>query len=156
MIARAFEVGTETSPAWEEAVPMGVIELGTSASQPSSCCESTGPLSVYQEPAWVALRVTISTSLERRDSLNVYGKLKLVRVRDSVVLWYRGGVREAVVGHGLWKSCIRHRTVSLFTASTTFDQKYGSASSKADHNIFRSEAYWDTFCRGLALEDSRI
>jgi hypothetical protein len=51
MIARAFCVGTDTSPAWEEAVPIGVIELGTSASQPSSCCESVGPLSVYHEPA---------------------------------------------------------------------------------------------------------
>ena len=51
MIARAFEVGTETTPACEEAVPTGVMELGTSASQPSSCCESCGPLFVYQEPA---------------------------------------------------------------------------------------------------------
>lgn len=51
MIARACGVGTEISPSFEDAVPIGVMELGTSASQPSSCCESSGPLSVYQEPA---------------------------------------------------------------------------------------------------------
>jgi hypothetical protein len=38
---------------------MGVVALGTAPSQPSSCCDSSCPLSVYQEPAWVALRVTI-------------------------------------------------------------------------------------------------
>jgi hypothetical protein len=102
MIARAFSVGTETSPACEEAVATGVIELGTSASQPSSCCESNGPLSVYHEPAWVALRVTILTSFERGDSLEICDNIeclgKLVKVRRSGVL---GWGKEAVVGQQL-------------------------------------------------------
>lgn len=51
MIARAFGVGTVTSPSFEDAEPTGVIELGTSDSQPSSCCERSGPLFVYHEPA---------------------------------------------------------------------------------------------------------
>lgn len=38
---------------------MGVVELGTAASQPSSCRERSLPLSEYQEPAWVGLRVTM-------------------------------------------------------------------------------------------------
>jgi hypothetical protein len=58
-MARAFGVGIETSPCCEDAVPMGVVELGTSSSQPSSCCESCLPLSVYQEPACEGLRVTM-------------------------------------------------------------------------------------------------
>jgi hypothetical protein len=37
MIARAFGVGMETSPCCEDAEPMGVVELGTASSQPSSC-----------------------------------------------------------------------------------------------------------------------
>jgi hypothetical protein len=37
MIARAFGVGIETSPCCEDAEPMGVVELGTASSQPSSC-----------------------------------------------------------------------------------------------------------------------
>jgi hypothetical protein len=59
IIARAFGVGIETSPCCDEAVPMGVVELGTASSQPSSCLESCCLLSVYQEPACEALRVTI-------------------------------------------------------------------------------------------------
>ena len=59
MMARAFGVGIETWPCCEEAEPMGVVELGTASSQPSSCCERSCPLSVYQEPACVALRVTM-------------------------------------------------------------------------------------------------
>jgi hypothetical protein len=67
MMARAFSVGIETSPSCEDAEPMGVVDLGTASSQPSSCCESSCPLSVYQEPAWVALRVTIVGLNEFKD-----------------------------------------------------------------------------------------
>jgi hypothetical protein len=59
IIARAFGVGMETSPCCEDAEPIGVVELGTASSQPSSCPESCWPLSVYQEPAWDGLRVTM-------------------------------------------------------------------------------------------------
>lgn len=58
-MARAFGVGIETSPCCDEAVPMGVVELGTASSQPSSCLESCWRLSVYQEPACEGLRVTM-------------------------------------------------------------------------------------------------
>lgn len=67
-MARAFDVGTEIFPSFEEAVPIGVIELGTSANQLSSCCERRGPLSVYHEPAWVALRMTILAILKWEDT----------------------------------------------------------------------------------------
>lgn len=56
MIARAFDAGIETVPAFAEAVPMGVVELGTCSSHWSSWRESVGPWSVYQEPAWLGLR----------------------------------------------------------------------------------------------------
>jgi hypothetical protein len=59
MIARASGVGIATSPSCEDAVPMGVVELGTACSQPSSCCESWLPLAVYHEPACEAARVTM-------------------------------------------------------------------------------------------------
>ena len=59
MIARACGVGIETWPCCEEAEPMGVVDSGTSPSQPSSCWDRSCLLSVYQEPAWVALRVTM-------------------------------------------------------------------------------------------------
>jgi hypothetical protein len=64
MMARASDVGTATLPSCADLVPTGVIELGTSANQPSSCSERTGPLFVYHEPACVALRTTILTNLE--------------------------------------------------------------------------------------------
>ena len=38
---------------------MGVVDSGTPPSQPSSCWDRSCLLSVYQEPAWVALRVTM-------------------------------------------------------------------------------------------------
>jgi hypothetical protein len=59
MMARALGVGIATSPCCDEVAPMGVVELGTAASQPSSCCDKTWPLSEYQEPAWLDLRVTM-------------------------------------------------------------------------------------------------
>lgn len=59
IMARACGVGIETSPCCEDAVPMGVVELGTSSSQSSSCWESCLPFAVYHEPACEALRVTI-------------------------------------------------------------------------------------------------
>jgi hypothetical protein len=59
MMARAFGDGIDTWPCCEEAEPIGVVESGTASSQPSSCCDSCCLLSVYQEPAWVALRVTM-------------------------------------------------------------------------------------------------
>lgn len=59
MIARALGVGIVTWPCWDDAEPIGVVELGTAASQPSSCCDRSCPLSVYQEPAWVGLRVAM-------------------------------------------------------------------------------------------------
>lgn len=59
MMARASGVGIETWPCCEETEPIGVVVAGTSASQPSSCCDRSCLLSVYQEPAWVALRVTM-------------------------------------------------------------------------------------------------
>lgn len=68
-MARAFGVGTETSPSFEETVPTGVIEPGTSANQLSSCCERRGPLSVYHEPACVALRVTILAKCKCEDTV---------------------------------------------------------------------------------------
>ncbi len=37
IIARAFAVGIETGPCCEEVEPIGVLEAGTAASQPSSC-----------------------------------------------------------------------------------------------------------------------
>lgn len=58
-MARALGVGIETWPFCDEAEPIGVVEAGTAPSQPSSCCERSWPLSVYQEPAWEALRVTM-------------------------------------------------------------------------------------------------
>lgn len=58
-MARALGVGIDTWPRWEEAEPMGVVNAGTASSQASSCCERSCPLSVYQEPAWEALRVTM-------------------------------------------------------------------------------------------------
>lgn len=51
IMARALDVGIVTSPCFDEAVPMGVDDEGTSSSQPSSCLESAFPLSVYHEPA---------------------------------------------------------------------------------------------------------
>lgn len=59
MIARAFGVGIETAPACAEAVPMGVVELGTCSSHWSSWRESVGPWSVYQEPAWLGERTLV-------------------------------------------------------------------------------------------------
>jgi hypothetical protein len=59
MIARAFGVGIATSPCCEDVEPMGVVELGTASSQPSSCWESCWPLAVYHEPAWEGRRVTM-------------------------------------------------------------------------------------------------
>ena len=59
MMALAFDVGIETEPCFDEAEPIGVVELGTAASQSSSSWESREPSSVYHEPAWIALRVTI-------------------------------------------------------------------------------------------------
>jgi hypothetical protein len=59
MIARAFGVGIETWPCCEEAEPMGVVVSGTAPSQSSSCCDRSCLLSVYHDPAWVALRVTM-------------------------------------------------------------------------------------------------
>ena len=59
IIARALGVGIETSPCWDEAVPIGVVVSGTWASQPSSCCESLAPLLSYHEPAWEASRIAM-------------------------------------------------------------------------------------------------
>lgn len=56
MMARAPGAGMDTGPSCEDTVPMGVVELGTSASQPSSCSDSWVGLDVYQDPAWVASR----------------------------------------------------------------------------------------------------
>jgi hypothetical protein len=58
-MARALRAGIVTFPCCDEVAPMGVVELGTAASQPSSCCERSWPLSEYQDPAWDGLRVTI-------------------------------------------------------------------------------------------------
>jgi hypothetical protein len=59
MIARPLGVGMLTGPCCEDVEPMGVVVRGTAASQPSSCCESCWRLSVYQDPAWLARRVTM-------------------------------------------------------------------------------------------------
>jgi hypothetical protein len=56
MMARAFDVGIDTAPPCEDAVPIGVVELGTWASQWSSCWDSVAPSSVYHEPACVGSR----------------------------------------------------------------------------------------------------
>lgn len=56
MMALAPDTGIDTCPCCEDVVPMGLVELGTSASHPSSSCESTSPSAEYQVPACVALR----------------------------------------------------------------------------------------------------
>ena len=60
MMALAFGVGMETSPCCDDAVPIGVVESGTASSQPSSCCERSWRLSVYQVPACEAERMAMS------------------------------------------------------------------------------------------------
>jgi hypothetical protein len=96
MMARALGVGIETWPCCEDAEPMGVVESGTSPSQPSSCCDRSCLLSVYQEPAWVALRVTIlgfrNASIER----NV-----LVQTLETGIVMLYGVVGVGVRGGGV-------------------------------------------------------
>jgi hypothetical protein len=76
MMARAFGVGIVMLPCCEDVVPMGVVELGTSSSQPSSCCESCLPLSVYQEPACEGLRVTmLCFEVVRRENRRLKGAM---------------------------------------------------------------------------------
>jgi len=97
MMARASDVGTVTLPSCADLVPTGVIELGTSANQPSSCSERTGPLFVYQEPACVALRTTILTSFEYRNCLKQSrDKSWSVKVGSSVL--HLGWGKRAPVG----------------------------------------------------------
>lgn len=46
------------APGWGIGL-MSSMEVGTASSQLWSCLERVGPLSVYQEPAWLASRVVI-------------------------------------------------------------------------------------------------
>lgn len=55
--------GYETWGSCFDAVAMPCTRCGTSESQPSSCPESSSPLSVYQDPAWVALRLIVMFGL---------------------------------------------------------------------------------------------
>ena len=57
IIALAFCTGTKTSPSFEDVDPMGVVELGTWDSQPSSCLSRVAPSPVYHDPACEASRV---------------------------------------------------------------------------------------------------
>lgn len=91
MMARAFGVGIETWPCCEEAEPMSVVESGTSPSQPSSCCDRSCLLSVYQEPAWVALRVTM---LGFRDGIIERNDLVRILEADIVMVYGIVGVGE--------------------------------------------------------------
>lgn len=59
MMARALEVGIDTGPSCEEAVPIGVVVEGTASNHPSSCRESCDLTSEYQLPAWLASREPI-------------------------------------------------------------------------------------------------
>jgi len=51
IIALAFCTGIAISPCFEDSDPMGIVELGTLDSQPSSCCDRVAPSSVYHDPA---------------------------------------------------------------------------------------------------------
>lgn len=57
IIALAFCTGIDVTPCFEDADPMGVVELGTFDSQPSSCCERLAPSSVYHDPACEGSRI---------------------------------------------------------------------------------------------------
>jgi hypothetical protein len=89
MIARAFGVGMEISPCCDDAEPMGVVELGTASSQPSSWRESCWPLSVYHEPACEGLRVTM-LAFECRRMENKRLKGAIVTVVSGMIVGARG------------------------------------------------------------------
>jgi hypothetical protein len=100
MIALALSVGIVTDPCCEDADPIGVVELGTLASHPSSCRDSVGPSSVYQDPACEGWRMVGAMRIETQGVkyLNCVKALfgcsdvigSVVDVRDG----YRG-VRDA-------------------------------------------------------------
>lgn len=113
MMARASDVGTVTLPSCADMVPIGVIELGTSASQLSSCSERTGPLFVYHEPACVALRTTILANIEYRNCLKQSGDSSWsVEVGSSVL--YSGWGKGAPVGPA--SGVVHSSSSSQFTA----------------------------------------
>lgn len=105
-MARAFGVGIETSPCCEDAVPIGVVELGTASSQPSSCFESCWLLSVYQEPACEDLRVTILDVIRRREYKRLKsGMLDVVFVSGGMIPWVPRGVAST----GWWGKSYLYR-----------------------------------------------
>lgn len=73
MMALAPGAGIATGPFCEEAVPIGVTELGTAASHVSSSWESSDLLEEYQEPACEAVREEGIVVKERRRLVSTEG-----------------------------------------------------------------------------------
>jgi hypothetical protein len=91
-----------------------VVELGTASSQPSSCCESCLPLSVYHEPAWLGLRVTmLSFELRNSEDMRLNGEMVGCCVDDGMGSWwgsFHSGVKSLM-------SCNRRNLRSVATSN---------------------------------------
>jgi hypothetical protein len=136
IIARALGVGMETSPCCEDVEPIGVVELGTASSQPSSCCESCLPLSVYHEPAWLGLRVTmLSFELRNSEDMRLNGEMVECCVDDGMGSWwgsFHSGVKSLM-------SCNRRNLRSAATSNilTHIEGNNSGTEHYSDHRPFR-------------------
>lgn len=113
IIALAFCVGNDTSPSFEDVEPMGVVEVGTWDSQPSSCWSRVAPLPVYHDPACEASRVAGAIEIGAFVGLEESKTGREVRgccSREMHRCWRGTGEGTAMVGHVLPK----HDVISFY------------------------------------------